>query len=284
MLLRSLTSGVDAWTANGLRYPLAAMLFWPLLIRAYRMNQLTSRLLQRCLIPALLAFSGQILWALTPYHMSASAIGFYVRSSLAWALLGAMILFPDERILLRRWQFYAGLILTVAGFVMLSIAGNSDLEITQLGIALILACGVFFGLYGVSVRQFLSSESPYLSFGVVCQYVSAGTVTAMLIMGDTHRLRTLPISGWGIIVASSILGVGLGHIFLYSAVRRLGAALTSSVQSISPFITAVIASFLLSERMTGQQWMAGLTLALGAGILVQSQRFLILDSPDCGAD
>jgi drug/metabolite transporter (DMT)-like permease len=280
VLLRILTDGIDAWTANGLRYPLAALMFWPVLIRAFRANRLTSGLLKRCLIPAALAFSGQILWALTPYYLSASAIGFYVRSSLVWALLAAMLLFPDERVLLRRWQFHSGLALIVAGFCTLSIAANPHLEITRQGIVLILFCGLFFGLYGVSVRLFLNNDSPYLAFGVVCQYVSAGTVTGMLLMGDTGRLWTLPLPGWGTLIASSLLGVGLGHIFLYSAVRRLGAALTSSVQSLSPFITAFIASLFLSERMTAREWMAGVAMAVGAGVLVQSQRFLDLDPRD----
>ncbi|MEO1994077.1 MAG: EamA family transporter [Planctomycetaceae bacterium] len=144
VLLRLLTDGIDAWTANGLRYPLAALMFWPVLIRAFRAKRLTGGLLKRCLIPAALAFSGQILWALTPYYLSASAIGFYVRSSLVWALLAAMLLFPDERVLLRRWQFHTGLALTVAGFFVLSIAANSNLEITRQGIVLILFFGLFF--------------------------------------------------------------------------------------------------------------------------------------------
>ncbi|MEO1994076.1 MAG: DMT family transporter, partial [Planctomycetaceae bacterium] len=130
---------------------------------------------------------------------------------------------------------------------------------------------------------FLNNDSPYLSFGVVCQYVSAGTITGMLLMGDIDRLWTLPLRGWGTLIASSLLGVGLGHIFLYSAVRRLGAALTSSVQSISPFITAFIASLFLSECMTAREWMAGVAMAVGAGVLVQSQRFLDLDPRDSEA-
>ncbi len=282
VLLRSLTAGIDAWTANGIRYPLAALVFWPVLIRAYRGRQLNRRLLQRCLIPAALAFSGQILWALSPYYLSASAIGFYVRSSLVWALLAAMVLFPDERVLLRRWQFHSGLGLTVLGFVVLSVAANPHLEITGRGITLILFCSLFFGLYGVSVRYYLQDDPPHVSFGIVCQLVSAGTVSVMLLKGDIWSLQTLPARSWLLLITSALLGVALGHIFLYSAVRRLGAALTSSVQSISPFLTALFASLFLSERMTVREWAAGLALAFGACVLVRTQRFLNLNPADAG--
>jgi len=284
VLLRSLTAEIDAWTANGIRYPLAAVVFWPLLIRAYRNRQLSRGLLRRCLVPAGLAFCGQILWALSPYYLSASAIGFYVRSSLVWSLLAAMVLFPDERVLLRRWQFHSGLGLTILGFVVLSVAANPHLEITGVGIVLILFCSLFFGLYGVSVRYYLRDTPPHVAFGIVCQLVSAGTMSAMLLQGDFSNLQQLPVRSWLVLVASALLGVALGHIFMYSAIRRLGAALTSSIQSLSPFLTAIFASLFLSERMTVREWSAGLGLAIGACILVRTQRFLNLDQADAATE
>lgn len=237
VILRELTEHIDAWTANAVRYPLSALLYWPILFVFWRAGVLNRRLVSRCAIPAILALSGQVLWALAPYYLSASAIGFLVRMSLVWSLLGAMSLFPDERRLLRVPGFYVGLLLSVGGFIVLSVSkGMFDANVTVTGIAIILACSFFFGLYGVSVRQCLRGVHPLVGFGVVSQFVSIGTLIAAAAFGRPYDLASLATLGWCQLVASSILGIALGHFFLYVAVGRLGAAITSGVGAIGPFV------------------------------------------------
>ena len=55
VILRHLSGVVDAWTANGFRYPLAGILYWPILIVAWRSNRLDARVARRCLVPSSLA-------------------------------------------------------------------------------------------------------------------------------------------------------------------------------------------------------------------------------------
>ncbi len=228
VFLRHLTGSVDAWTANGVRYPLAALLYWPMLLVAWRAGNLDRQLFRRCIVPSLLALGGQILWGLAPYYLPAGSIAFFMRFSLVFALAGSMLLFHDERKLLALPHFYIGLLLLVGGFVLMSISMiRFDSETTLTGIVIILCCGAFMGLYGVSVRYFLRGVNPLVGFGIVSHYVSAGTVVAMLALGDYEQLQTVTSMNWLALVASSILGIALGHFFLYSAVSRLGAAVTA---------------------------------------------------------
>jgi len=272
VLLRELTTSIDAWTANGFRYPLSALLYWPILIVAYRAGGLDRRVIGRCAVPALLALSGQVLWGLAPYYLTASSIGFFVRMSLVWALVGAMSFFPDERRLLRLPTFYVGLLLSIGGFLVLCITkGMFDAEVTLAGIVIILFCSLFFGLYAVSVRHYLRGIHPVVGFGVVSQFVSMGTLAAMAAFGRPQELLAMPAQGWCVLVASSILGIALGHIFLYTAVGRLGAAITSGTQALTPFITAVVACVFLGESLTGVQWSAGIAMVIGAVVLLATQ-------------
>jgi len=204
VLLRELTPHVDAWTANAVRYPLSALLYWPVLFVSWRTGVLNRQLIARCVTPAVLALSGQVLWALAPYYLTASVIGFLVRMSLVWALLGAMILFSDERRLLRVPRFYVGLVMSVGGFVVLSISkGMFDANVTVTGVVIILACSFFFGLYGVSVRHCLRGVHPLAGFGVVSQFVSIGTLIAVAAFGQPKDLVSLPTLGWCQLVISS---------------------------------------------------------------------------------
>ncbi|MHB8957446.1 MAG: DMT family transporter [Pirellulaceae bacterium] len=269
VLLRYLTSALDAWTANGIRYPLAAAFFLPLLIVAWRSRELSRTTLVRCIVPSLLAFGGQVLWGLAPYYLPASAIGFLMRSSLVFSLAAAMLWFPDERRLLKQPFFYVGLILSVVGFLLLSASKvQSDAEVTAVGILVALGCSMFYGFYGVSVRHFLQRTNPVLSSGVVSVFVSFGTVIVMLCIGDYWALARVSSSDWIVIVVSSIVGITLGHYFLYAAVPRLGAAVSSAAQTLTPFLTMVLAAWFLGESMNRLEWSAGMMMVVGAAVLL----------------
>lgn len=272
VLLRELTTSIDAWTANGFRYPLSALLYWPILLVAHRTGGLDRHVIARCVVPALLALSGQVLWALAPYYLTASSIGFFVRMSLVWALVGAMSFFPDERRLLRLPTFYIGLLLSVGGFLVLSITkGMFDPDVTVAGVAIILFCSLFFGLYSVSVRHYLRGIHPVVGFGVVSQFVSIGTLTAMAAFGRPQDLLAMSTQSWCMLVASSILGIALGHFFLYTAVGRLGAAIASGTGALTPFVTAAISYVFLRETLTSVQWSAGIAMVIGAVVLLATQ-------------
>lgn len=274
-MLRRLAEAVDAWVANGIRYPFAGILYWPVLVWAARRGLLTAATFRACIVPASLALAGQILWGMCPYYLSASAIGFYVRMSLVWSVLFAMWLFRDERRLLRRGTFHAGVLASVVGFTGLSwLRGSLDAEVTTAGVLLITICSMFFGGYAVSVRRYLRDVHPIVAFAVVCQFVSAGTLLLMWPLGDLSVLPRLTPLEWGLMLGSSLLGIGLGHIFLYTGVRRVGASTSSGVQTAGPFVTVVLAMVFLGEKMSPGEWLSGLLMIAGASLLFMAQREL----------
>ena len=281
VLLRYLTGSIDAWTANGIRYPFSAVLYWPILWHAHRSGHLDRRTAALCVIPATLALGGQIFWALAPYYLPASSIGFYLRFALVWSVVAAVTLFPDERRLLKLTRFYVGLGLCVGGFVALSLSTEtSHGDVSAKGIVIMFFCSVFFGLYSVSVRRFLQGTYPLIGFGVVSQYVSLGTLTAMFVWGMPSRVGSLGTEEWAVLATSSVLGVALGHFFLYAAVQSVGAAITSGVQSVTPFLTVIMATTLLGETMTMWKWTAGLTMVAGAAVLLSAQHVMNPDLAD----
>jgi drug/metabolite transporter (DMT)-like permease len=271
-MLRGLTDDIDAWTANGFRYPLAAVLYWPILWSARRRGALNADVLRRCLVPAFFSFSGQVFWALSFYFLSASAVGFLVRNSIGWTIIAGMFVFREERAFLKSARFFCGLTVCVVGVLVLSLArGLPTMEITATGIVLILFCGMFFGLYAVSVRYFLWPVHSALAAAVVCNYVAIGTLL-LLPLGEPAELAQLSGQNWLLVLLSAFLGIVLGHSFLYSAVNRLGTSITSSVQSVTPFVTVAFAYLYLGEALTGIQWIGGITIVVGAIVLLSIRR------------
>lgn len=279
VLLRQLTSSVDSWTANGFRYPFSALFYWPILWQAWQQGKLTRRLMWVCLMPALLTLGGQVMWALAPYYLSASAVGFLVRFAMLWAISLAMLLFVDERRLLRHPMFYTGLFLSLGGFVAFMFPPDgTTLELTPQGILIMFFCSLFFGLYTVSIRHYLQSVPPVLAFGLVSQFVSLGLLAAMMWWGSPSVLAQLQPQAWLMLMASSVLGIALGHVFLYSAIQHLGAAITTGAQSATPFVTAALAFTFIGERLSAWQWAAGLTIVVGALVLISSQSAIQSDA------
>ncbi len=272
VILRQLAPKIDEWVANGVRYPLAAVFYWPILWWCWRKGMIDADLLRRSLVPALFAWLGQVFWGRAPYYLPASEIGFYVRFSMVAALAGAMFFFRDERRLLLMPRFYIGLVLVVGGFLWFSLA-QEDFSAGGhwKGLLIMLACSLFFGFYGVSVRYYLSDVNPILGFAIVSQFVSVGTFSTMLSWGDTSRLFELVGVDWLRVAGSTLLGISLGHIFMYYSVKRLGASITSSVQTLTPFVTAVLALWVLDEVMTGWQWVGGCVMIAGALVLIMTQ-------------
>jgi len=274
VVLRALSfTSIDAWTANGIRYPFAALMYWPFLIHAYRRGMVDRKLLACALIPATMALGGQIFWAQAPYHLPASSIGFFIRMATVWALIGAMILFREERRLLRSRWFWLGIGASVIGFLGLAHEKQGfDTGGSATGVAIISACSLFFGLYGVSVKFFFRGRPEWLTFGVVAQMVSVGTIIGMCLKGDVQQVRGLDSWAWTLMLTSSLVGVGVGHLFLYNAVRLIGASLTSALQNLMPLITFSLAWLCLGEQMTPREWLAGGVMLIGAGMLIRSQR------------
>jgi drug/metabolite transporter (DMT)-like permease len=263
---------LDAWTANGLRYPIAAALYWPILLMARRAGRLDPGLFRRALVPAGITFCGQILWAMAPYHLEATLIGFLIQSAILWTLTGAMILFPDERRLLRKPIFYAGVILAIIGVAALSISqGAFERESDFTGVLIILCCGVFFGLYAVSVRYFMPKDIPLFAFGVVANYVSIGTVALMLLFGNLSLVPKMNVNAWSVTVLSAVLGIAMAHVLLYTAIQRVGAAISNSASLAIPFVTLVLASLTLGEKLSPFEWLAGLVTVSGGALLFLSQ-------------
>lgn len=296
VLIRGLTPFMDAWTANGLRYPISAILYWPVLWYLNKTKRLTWDFAGRCLIPALLSTCGQVFWSLAHYELLASEIGFFARMSTAWAILGAMILFRDERLLLRYPKFVVGLAVLAIGFLVMSVIPTEAtvVEVVEphtmkqtiargnysLGVACALLASCFFGLYFVSIRLCVPHEHPLHVFSVVGQMVSFSMICGMLILGDVGEIFDQTPFSWSLVILSSIMGIGVGHVLVYTAVQRLGASVTSSCQSVLPFVTAAVASVALSERLLPQQWVGGVMMILGAILLLSIRHDIAVTRPN----
>jgi drug/metabolite transporter (DMT)-like permease len=287
VFLRELSRSVDAWTANGLRYPFAALLYWPVLLIALRRGAVPRNIWRLALVPALFSFLGQIFFALAPYYLEAGLVGFLIKLSIFWTAFGAMLLFPDERSLLRDARFWIGFVLAGSGLGGLALLrGVRGADFDRIGIGIAFFCGLFFGLYAVSVRRYLRGVRSYVAFGAVAQIVSLGAIALMILRWTLFRehvaapdgsrdfatfLETAELRTWLLLAISSVIGIGISHTLYFVAIQRLGPTLASSGHLIGPFVTIGLGRAMLGESLGSAELGAGITMLAGGASLILAQ-------------
>jgi drug/metabolite transporter (DMT)-like permease len=275
IFLKYFTGYIDGWTTNGIRYPFSTLLYIPWLWVVWRRGVLTRRLWTLALAPTVVNFLGQVLWAWAPYYIDPAFIGFLLRLTTLWAVLGSFIMFKDERRLVRCKNFWFGFLLVTGGFTMIVLGGKQSFSrATVTGIMMMFLCSIFFAAYQLFVRRNLSYVDSRTAFGMVACMTSAGLLGCMFGFGNPGQALQMPIKVSILVIVSSFIGIAVSHLLLYFAIKRIGVAICSSVNLTSAFITALLSHLLYHESLSMAQWLAGCTLVGGGILLIRAQTML----------
>lgn len=269
---------IDPYTANGWRYGISALFWLPYLAWLARKGQLPLALLAGAAVPVAFNVLGQTAFAWGPTLLEPGFFSFVFRVQIVFVALGAYILFPGERAVLRSPRYWLGVALVVAGSIGLVLFhGESSLNEkaahpapSVLGVVVALASGVLFAGYGVSVRYFVSRYSPIAAFGVICQFTAVGVVIVMLVLGREHGRAALGLSApqWVTLILSAFIGIAISHVMYYASIRRLGVSVSSGILQLQPILTAAGSMLLFGERLTPLQWISGLVGVGGAIVML----------------
>ncbi len=266
---------IDAWTANGWRYGVSAILWAPVLVVGAGRRKLPPNLWKAALIPSIINCIGQVTFAWTPYFIGPGLQAFLIRFQIIVVTLGAYLLFPSERRVLSTLRYWIGLSVVFLGSIGTFLLGEKSLQGgTAVGIALGVFSGLVFGGYALSVRYYMHGVNPVISFGAISQYTAIMMVSIMLVFADGNGLSALKLS-WGdqgMLLLSAIVGIALGHVFYYASIARLGVSVAAGVTLVAPFLTAAASHFIFEEVLTPWQWCSGLAAMIGAVAVLSVQR------------
>lgn len=274
LVLRYLTDVIpDGWTTNAVRYPVAAMMYAPLLFFT-AMDRASRRLWLVALVPAIPNIVGQSLFAWSPYFIDPGLMSFIVRLSVLWGIGLSLIVFAAERRLLQSSRFWLGVALSLAGFLAVALCSNPFAQrATLVGIMIAIGCSFFWGVYGITVRLVMGKANPLTFFGIVCVWSSIGCL-AVSPLGQPSCLLHLPGSKIVLLVVSAFIGIAAAHGLYYIALQRLGTTIPSAVNALTPFVTAVASSYLFREQIAPIQWIGGIGSLIGTALILWSQEHL----------
>jgi drug/metabolite transporter (DMT)-like permease len=274
----------DPFAQNFYRYSIACLAILPLALLRFhgRGPRLDWSVLGICLLPALPNVVHQITQVISLHYMGPGVYAVFIRSSVVITALLALIFFPEERWILRQWQFQLGTLLGLFGAVGVFwfqprwTAGHVSLG----GLAIAFTASICWALYGVLVKRPSARLGSIRSFGVISFLTSAMLFPLTCVFGkiDAPLLAGAHVN-W-ILILSALLCITLAHVLYYVAIREIGVALSQTLQLLSPLGALVLSAWIFHERLSGAQlWCAGILL-FGAFLATRVKPATVLEAAE----
>jgi drug/metabolite transporter (DMT)-like permease len=188
------------------------------------------------------------------------------------ALLGWLILREGMN-----WLQVLGVALAALGVILVVTKGNFGMlfqgQFGSPGDVLILISSPNWAVFSVLSRRGLKQFPPALMMLNVMLFGWLFTSVLLFAGPGLSEIRLLPWQGW--VASVLVLGVfssGLAYIFWYDALSILPVSQTGAFVYLEPFVTAVTAAVLLSEKIGWVGYAGGITILLGIWLVNQSRK------------
>lgn len=274
ILIKEFTTDVDAWTSNGWRYGFSALLWLPLLMWRWKKKTGKPGLMRAAVVPGLINAAAQVCFTLSFYMIDPGLVAFGLRAQIVAVTLGAALLFPAERAVIRTPVFLIGLALLMGGtLTTIGLSGQFGQKAGTLGIVMAMMAGVGYAAYAISVRTCMTGFGSMASFAAISQYTAGAMIVLMLILGDRAGATALDMElpRFGLFLLSAIIGIAAGHVLYYISIERLGVTVSSGVIQLQPFTVAALSFVWFGERLTVSQWLFGAVAVSGAITMIVVQ-------------
>jgi drug/metabolite transporter (DMT)-like permease len=258
----------DPWAQNFYRYSVGCLAVMPFVffLRSGAGPRLDRGLFLACLVPALPNVVHQIAQNIALFHMGPGVYAIFIRSSVIIATLLALIFFPEERWIIRQWQFQAGTFLGLVGAVgvLWFQPGREGGAISFYGIAIAFTASFCWALYSVLVKRPSARLGPIRSFGLISFITSALLLPLTLAFGSIATPLHAGARVNVILIVSAVTCISLAHVLYYIAIRKVGVALSQTLQLLCPAGALVLSALFFGERLTTAQLWSAAILLLGA--------------------
>ena len=260
-------NGVGNFPQNLYRYIPACSLLWILTLLFFRRHlAIGGRALLYLLGPTAVMSGHQLLWVQAIKMTTPTTAILLTQFQVVIVGLLAWIFFHDERSTIRSPRFLVGALLAVVGVVGFIIASGRDLAGGPTGYLFVLLTAVIWGVYTVVAKAAIKGLHPVVAF----TYVSTGVLCFFMVttpcLGNPGDVVKFPARALAALVISGIVGIALAHLFFYTALKGLGAAVCGASILVLPFLTGTWSYIVDGETLTPIQIVFGAVLLFGASL------------------
>ena len=276
VFIRLLSLHVDVYTQNFFRYVMACAFWLPFLIFYCRKHKPGKVIWVKSFWPAVINVCSQFLWASAFYYIDPGFTVLLSKSSLLWVAGFSLILFADERVLLKNIKFWAGFVLSVIGVIgVMMFKDGFGSERTLTGVLLVLAFSFVWGVYTIAIKICFKDIDVRAGFSVISIYTVVGLGVLALLFGKPSQAFSMGLKPWVYIIVSGVLSIAFGHTLFYTSIKRIGATIPSLILLVTPFTTLLVSNLVIGESLNALQWVFGVVLTAGCGLAIWSQSLVV---------
>src|SRR5213078_4051518 len=244
----------DPWAQNFYRYCVACLAIAPLVIYRIRNGEqrLNWRALMICFFPCLPNVVHQVTQVMALFYMGPGVYAIFTRASVIFTALLALVFFPEERHVIRQWQFQLGTGLGLSGAfgVVWFQPGWKSGHIAVPGLFIAFTATFCWALYGVLIKRPSARLGSIRSFGIVSFITSALLFPLTLAFGKIDTPIQAGAEANLILIISAVTCITLAHVLYYVAIQEIGVALAQTLQLLCPAIAMALSAWIFGERLT----------------------------------
>jgi len=250
-------------TIAGFRYFLAFLVLLPFLIRKGTIRQPISREIWRRLfaigISAYTVGNGALFWGLK--YLPATTVSFLMSLSPLLMLIGGAVWLKE---IPTRWQV-VGIIVSLLGSVLFFSSGLKSGE--PVGIVIVIVGLIGFMLFGILGREIAKvKQLDTITLTTIPLAIGGGIL--LLIAFPLEGMPLLSTKSVGIVLWLAIVNTALAYVLYNHSLQILTALEMNVMLNLTPLGTALLAWWLLSERLGFVQIIGMVVMIIGV-IFVQ---------------
>src|SRR6266568_2933151 len=274
----------DPWAQNFYRYLVACLAIAPLLI--YRVQrgapQLNWRAVIICFIPCMPNVIHQITQVMALFYMGPGVYTIFTRASVIFTALLALAFFPEERHVIRQWQFQLGTSLGLIGAfgVVWFQPGWKAGHIALPGLFIEFKDTFCCALYCILVKRPSAQLGSIRSFGLISFITSALLLPLTCAFGKIGTPLHVGLHVNLTLIVSAVTCITLAHVLYYVAIREIGVALSQTLQLLCPAGALALSAWIYGERLTHAQLWSAFILLFGAFLAMRTKPIATAESAE----
>jgi drug/metabolite transporter (DMT)-like permease len=226
-----------------------------------------------CFLPCLPNVVHQVTQVMALFYMGPGVYTIFTRASVIFTALLALAFFPEERHVIRQWQFQAGTALGLIGAfgVVWFQPGWEAGHIALPGLFIAFTATFCWALYGILVKRPSARLGSIRSFGLVSSITSALLLPLTLVFGKIGTPFHTDAHINLVLIISAVSCITLAHVLYYVAIREIGVALAQTLQLLCPAGAMALSAWIFGERLSHAQIWSAVILLLGAFLAMRTK-------------
>ena len=275
----------DPWSQNFYRYSVACLAIAPVVFFHIRRGgpKIDRRAFGLCLLPCIPNVIHQVTQVMSLFYMGPGVYAIFTRSSVIFTALLALAFFPEERYVIRQWQFQVGTLLGLIGAFgviwfqtgdingVVGPNGEHHAHIALPGLLIAFTATFCWALYGVLVKRPSAELGSIRSFGLVSLITSALLLPLTLSFGNIAAPVQAGTHVNLVLILSAVTCITLAHVLYYVAIHEIGVALAQTLQLLCPAGAMALSAWLFGEHLTHAQLWSAAVLLVGAFLAMRTK-------------